>query len=358
MMRGFLLWCLVAVLPCHGESIRIVGAWEHRRGDITPDSLRRIVSTKSLFISHNTTLSLQFDGAKGPCFYRIRPSETYSAWIELGPGCTLQLPQLPGGNYTLELRSLQQGSAGLRLELSVEQPFWRLWWFWVAVILYVALLVGIGLYFFSLYNIRQKLKLHDIRNQIAADLHDEVGSNLNSIAIFAELLRQKSTPEQLPILDRITNNSVESVQLMQDTVWALQVHNDDPSRLLEKMRSFASEILTAKGIELMFENRFEAQPSHRLTMAQRKNAYLVFKEVVNNAVKHSGASRVRCRVWSDEGLLHIELNDNGQGFDTNQVSEGNGIKNYALRCQEESIWVRLDSSPQQGTTVCISLLIG
>jgi two-component sensor histidine kinase len=360
MMKRVIFWgCLMGVLPGFGQALRLTEAWSHTRGDISADSLQRVQRTGGFNLAYNAVLNLQFSTSTKTCYYRILPTEQYGSWIELGPDCTLQIPPLTGGEYSLELshQNTASASASLKITLWVEQPFWRRWWFWVAIMLYLGLLVSIGVYFFSLYNLRQKLKLHDIRNRIAADLHDEVGSNLNSIAIFAELLRQKAPTELRPILDRITNNSVESVQLMQDTVWALQVHNDAPQRLFEKMRSFASEVLTAKSIELIFDNQLETQSIHKLTlsMVQRKNAYLVFKEAINNVAKHAQASRMCCRIWLDGGLLHIEVHDDGVGFDTQQVFEGNGIRNYALRSQDESLLVNLHSSPQQGTKVRISL---
>jgi signal transduction histidine kinase len=259
---------------------------------------------------------------------------------------------LSGGQYVFEIKAKNYfyQTTPVSFGFEVEDAIWQKYWFWPSIVFYVVFLIGIVIYFFSLYDLRQKLKVQDIRNRIAADLHDEVGSNLNSIAIFVELLRKKAPAELTEILDKITNNSVESVQLMQDTIWAIQAKNDDITKFIARMKNFATEVLSAKSIALDFKIEL-TNKAPNLPMDQRKNVYLIFKEAINNIAKHSKATKtsVELRVMNDE--LKITIIDNGVGFDTTQIFEGNGLTNFMTRAEASEMQVNVSSKIGKGTTV-------
>ena len=289
--------------------------------------------------------------------YRILGNENYQTWRELGKENTFQLPTLSGGNYILELSNTNDPSVILlKIPFKYDQAVWEMSWFWPAIIAYGLFLIGIVLYFFSLYNLRQKLKIQDVRNKIASDLHDEVGSNLNSISIFVELLRKQAPNTFNPLLDKITNNSSESIQLMQDTIWAIQTKNDDFQHFIDKMRGFATEILAAKGISLIFENKVVNQ-KNLLSMSARKNAYLIFKEAINNIAKHSDASKTIVNIKSNKNYIEIEIEDNGCGFDTRHNQKGNGLNNFSDRAFENEMIFHIASEKGVGTRIHISIPI-
>jgi hypothetical protein len=257
------------------------------------------------------------------------------------------------GYYELHFRVLDAHSKVLktsRFVIRKEAAFWNAWWFIPLLTLYVAVVAGVGIYIFNLYNFRQKLKLQYLRNQIASDLHDEVGSNLNSIALFVELLRKNATPETLPVLDRIINNSRESVELMQDTVWAINPRNDSLQKLIDKMHSFANQSLAACDMHLEFQSE-SSLADLQISMEQRKNIYLIFKETINNAVKHSAATGVSVRLQRLNDALFLQIKDNGKGYDTDREYEGNGVFNLRKRAEESGLDLLVHSRPGEGTRV-------
>lgn len=261
---------------------------------------------------------------------------------------------LSGGSHVIEFKSWSGGMASpvLKVGLEVQQTFWQEWWFWPVILLYAVLVVGIAVYLFFLYDLRQKVKMQYVRNRIASDLHDEVGSNLTSIAIYTELLRDKvaGKKELMPILDRITSNSEETVGLMRDTIWAINPENDSTGRLTEKMRSFGAEILAARKIKFRFEVP-EFHTRAELSMEQRRNLYLVYKEAINNIAKHSGAKNAECVMTKETSGLMVRVTDDGRGFDPDETFEGNGLKNFSLRSRDSGLYVKVDSAPGKGTTV-------
>ena len=348
---------LFLLSPAFTQNLQIESLWHLKKGDIPQDSIKNIIQRNKLLLKYNEVITLQFtpNNQKHTYFFRIPNTEKFNQWMEIGHEPIVQIPPLDGGDYFLEICTNPLDKKTIsKVSITIPNVFWEEGYFLPSIIIYILFLIGIAIYFFSLYNLRQKLKLQDVRNRIAADLHDEVGSNLNSIAIFVELLRRKSPPELLPILDKITNNSTESVQLMQDTIWAIQAKNDDFQKFIDRMRGFATEVLAAKGISLSFENQVDSN-KNSLTMDARKNAYMIYKEAINNVVKHSKATKVEVKIVMENNQIIIEVSDNGIGFDQNQITEGNGLRNFEERAENNEMKLNIDSVAGIGTKVLLEI---
>lgn len=316
------------------------------------------LSTKSIPLKANeNSLSVEFESnpnQKISYFYQLKGLET--DWTETQYP-VIKYMNLPPNNYELlvKAKTKEESIFQYHLAVSIPIPFYYKTWFQWGLGLYIILIIGIGFYLFSLYDFRQKLKVQHIRNRIASDLHDEVGSNLNSIAIFVELLRKKvglQNLEMLSLLEKITNNSEESVGLMRDTVWAINPNNDTLEKLFGRMQNFSTEVLSAKDIALTFDNQ-TINAKINLSMEQRRNVYLVFKESINNIVKHAEASKVSVLIRAEKNVIIIFIKDNGIGFDTSEVYEGNGLESFKTRSAEEDLIVNLNSVKGQGTEVVL-----
>jgi two-component system sensor histidine kinase UhpB len=217
-------------------------------------------------------------------------------------------------------------------------------------------LVG-GLLLFSIlsffvyrtYSTRQKLKLQVLRNKIASDLHDDVGSTLSSIAIFSEVARQQSK-EVIPMLDTIGENATKMLDAMADIVWTINPENDQFEKLILRMRSFAYELLGARKIDFEFAAE-EDVTKMKLPMDVRRNLYLIFKEATNNMVKYSEADKALFSMYGTNGKLRMVIRDNGKGFNVHNLSEGNGLKNMKRRAEEIGAQLHIESFPGSGTSI-------
>jgi signal transduction histidine kinase len=262
-------------------------------------------------------------------------------------------------NYILEIFSKKDTKSSKVQVFSfvVKDTFWQRSYFLPSVILYILLFFGVGVYLFSLYKLRQKLKLQYVRNKIASDLHDEVGSNLNAIAIFVDLLKKKlpkNSPELMDLATKITTNSEETVSLMRDTVWAINPENDSSELLFEKMESHGLEILSAKGIAFNFESNKRIL-ENQFSMEQRKNIFLVFKEALSNIVKHANATKVTCSVFFENNTTRITISDNGVGFNTDAKYNGFGLNSFKIRNIEDELKIKVSSEVGKGTKVFLEI---
>ena len=142
------------------------------------------------------------------------------------------------------------------------------------------------------FRVARAVELERVRTRIATDLHDDIGSSLSRIAILTELLQRRADPAAKPLtgtLGRIAGLSRELVDSMSDIVWAINPKRDRLSDVVFRMRRFASDAFTGSDIEFSFRApAIEEDP--RVGPDLRRELYLVFKESVNNAVRHSGCS--------------------------------------------------------------------
>src|SRR5262249_11150114 len=143
--------------------------------------------------------------------------------------------------------------------------------------------------------VAQLLALERVRTRIAEDLHDDIGANLTKIAILSEVAHQQLGADTNPAsgtLSSIADISRESVASMRDIVWAINPKRDRLVDLTRRMRGFASDILTSRNIQFEFHAPERAREL-KLGPEVRRDVFLIFKEAVNNIVRHSGCARAK-----------------------------------------------------------------
>ena len=140
---------------------------------------------------------------------------------------------------------------------------------------------------------------------------------------------------------------------LRDTVWMINPENDDMERLFEKMRGFASKVMTYQGVEFKYSNTL--QRSLQISMEQRYNAYMIFKEAINNIVKHAEATQVNVHIEPTKNGAQLTVQDNGKGFDPSVLTEGNGLNNFKRRAAESYFKINIDSSVGKGTTLTLNI---
>lgn len=220
---------------------------------------------------------------------------------------------------------------------------------------------GLGLFlvlsFFIYRNYRtsQELKLLSLRNKIAIDLHDDVGSTLSSISMFSQMAQAQSK-EIIPALETIGESSRKMLDAMADIVWTIKPENDEFDKVIMRMREFAFELLGAKAIDFEFDAGNDISKIN-LSMESRKNLYLIFKEATNNMVKYSEANRAKFALKGEKDKFMMVISDNGKGFDASKEYRGNGLMNMKKRAVEMGAQLWIDSAPGSGTTIKLELAV-
>ncbi len=189
-----------------------------------------------------------------------------------------------------------------------------------------------------------------LRDVIARDLHDEMGSTLTSIHILSNLALQEGGGKDMPYLEKIKKYTGNMMDKMSDIIWAINPQHDTVERLLLRMKEFAVELLEPAGITHTIETSgIEEGPS--LSPEERKFLYLIFKEALNNSVKYSNATTVSIILDKSETQLQMILSDNGTGFDPATVHKGNGLKNMEVRAHLIGATLSIQSKTGNGTII-------
>ena len=169
-------------------------------------------------------------------------------------------------------------------------------------------------------------------------------------------LAQAKSPEALLLLTSIGESTTTIQENMSDIVWTIKAGNDRFENALQRMNQFASEMLDAKNIELDFKTDTSLSSS-KLTMEQRKNFYLFFKEAINNADKYADAKKVSVCIALKDHYVEMNINDNGKGFDANKIFSGNGMNTLKKRAAELNGDFKIASNIHEGTHVQLKFKI-
>ena len=198
--------------------------------------------------------------------------------------------------------------------------------------------------------------IEEERNRIARELHDDIGSSISSINIYANvaaenMLQDPAKSENL--IERIKKQSSEISENLSDLIWAIYSGNDTYGNLIQRMKNFSFEILSARDIHTHFE--FSPKlTDHYAHIDIRKNTLLFFKESVNNIAKYSGATEVRLSLTEDNSQLTLAIEDNGKGFDHSNITLGNGLASLYNRAKLLNGTCVIESIPGNGTRIVLS----
>lgn len=206
-----------------------------------------------------------------------------------------------------------------------------------------------------LQRLREALEL---RNKIAADLHDEIGSTLSSISLLSGLTEKQMIANQPQkaeqLIHKISQDSRQMLESMDDIVWTINPRNDSMSTLLTRLREYAKPLADSKEIALTFVVNPEAENS-TLTLNVRQNVYLIVKEAINNLFKYAQATEAEVQFGKKGKTLEVTVKDNGVGFDSTKMSNRNGLKNMHERAAAIGAQLFIDSGPENGTTLSLSI---
>jgi len=285
-------------------------------------------------------------------------------WVESGTLHEATFTNLDPGTYNFRVQGRNSAGVwderGAAIQLIVTPPWWGTWWFRIGVLLALA---G-ALYAFYRYRLAQAVKVVRVRERIARDLHDEIGSTLSSVSLFSTVAQKKAgdkAPEASMLLGRITESTTQVLEAMNDIVWAVNADNDDMASVVKRMQAFAVSVTEARGCKLHM-HADEDLKNRRLEMTQRKDLYLIFKEAVNNAMKYSGCLNLRVDLIREGGGILMRIQDDGRGFDplagNGSVGGGNGVGNMRVRAATIPGTLTINSEVGQGTTVELRFVPG
>jgi signal transduction histidine kinase len=243
----------------------------------------------------------------------------------------------------------------------IRPHFWQRWWFdpTLAMLLLAAVVAGVRIveqkkYQQQLQRAEQERALEGERARIARDLHDDLGSLLTRISLLSGLLRsEKENPGQVEMhAQKISHSADQTVRALEEIVWAVRPASDTLQGLVDYIAHFANELFEGQTTRCRLDLPREL-PGLPLQPDIRHNIFLIVKEALNNALKHSSAREVHLLVKVSTNTLEICIDDNGEGFVLNngEISERRGLGNMRQRAEMLGGTLSIESAPGKGTNV-------
>jgi signal transduction histidine kinase/ligand-binding sensor domain-containing protein len=291
-----------------------------------------------------------------PLRYQHRLEGVDRDWSAPSDQRAVAFGRLAPGDYRFLVRSVTpEGNASQEpavLSLRIAPPFWHRGWFFAAA----AAALGMIAELVHRFRLRRRLELEAVRTRIATDLHDDIGSNLCRIAILTEVARQHldgTSPTVKAHLEHIASVSRDLVDSVSEIVWAVNPARDRLRDLTRRMRRFADDVLSARDIALRFRVPSDGDDLP-LSAHVRREIFLVFKESIHNAARHSRCRNAEVALDVDGGWLRLRVKDDGRGFDpAGAGADGNGSGLASMKRRAENLGGTLTvvSGPGEGTTL-------
>ena len=279
--------------------------------------------------------------------YRTKLEGFDGDWLPWSDEVQKDYTNIPEGRYRFLVESRNVygvTSAAVPYHLEILPPWYRTWWAYLIYFVTGSLVIYAG------YRIRlhQVTRVHRIRNNIASDLHDEISATLSSISFFARAIENdKISGDKSRFVSLISQSAGDAKEKITDIVWAINPEHDDWRSFASKCRRFASDCFESHNID--YDLDVDDNIPGRMDMQVRKNLWLIFKEMLTNAVRHSGARYINVVMTHSGSRLRLVVADNGKGFDSANKTSGNGLTNIRQRTEQIGGRLKLDTRPGNGT---------
>lgn len=310
-----------------------IHTFEGRTGKKSADYTWPYRSEQTLALRPDQSLTGLYAGTPGN--YRSDGEIHYSLnagdWELLEPGQAISLIEPSPGEYQLQLETRSTAIHGSQLNISIiKHPYYFQTWWFTALVIMVVLLLLLRWY---RSRIRKLQREHAIRNRIAADLHDEVGSSLTRIYFQANTLtaKQQLDEKQGKQLELIADTSKQALLTMSDMVWSIDSRFDTLRDLVIRMKDYVYRLREELNFNYQFEEEGDIETG-KVSQTVRQNLFLIFKEALTNAIKYSDGSEITIRLRVNRGIRLTVVNryaasDNGVA----DQQGGRGLENMKLR---------------------------
>jgi ligand-binding sensor domain-containing protein/signal transduction histidine kinase len=278
-------------------------------------------------------------------------------WSQPQPGNRVDYRHLTSGSYRFLVRAVGRngliGASAAEFDFRILPPFWQRWWFELPL----AMAFLSAVYWLHSYRVTHLLAMERMRNNIAADLHDDIGASLARIAVLSEVARVhiESDPVQADApLRRIGSAARELIDSLNDIVWSIGSAEAGIDSLLVRMREFALDVLEPGGVQFTLSCDEELRGKH-IAPDVRRHLLLVFKECIHNTAKHSACRCVRAALSASPGHLTLTVTDDGCGLPAAAPARGNGIPGMNRRARAMRGEVEISGGPGAGCSVTVRI---
>jgi ligand-binding sensor domain-containing protein/signal transduction histidine kinase len=338
----------------------------------------RNADTNYTYLSNNAQLnykqnhlSISFTGIylKNPegVSYRYKLVGLDSTFCSPVKNNIVDYPMLPPGKYTFKVKSVSpEGKISANtanFSFEIVPPFYQTLTFQISAVLFFVL-IGFGLQNIWHHSKIQRQQVIEamkqeekikIRQQTAEDFHDDLGNKLTRISVLSEILDAKiehHKTDQHSLVDQIKQNAAALYNGTKDILWALDPKSDNLYETLMHIKGIGIELFQDVPTNFSFDGIEEALQQIKLPMEYSRNITMIYKELLNNVLKHADAKEVILQwAYFDRHEINLRLSDDGKGFNKNNAPKGHGLNNIKARAKRINAELVIVSEEGKGTLV-------
>jgi signal transduction histidine kinase len=273
---------------------------------------------------------------------------------------------LPPGKYDLNVAFSPDGktwSDSFRYPFIIHSPYWKKWWFYILIVLAVVLIartIYILMLRSKIRKVMEKEKykkelLDQMRKDMAMDFHDELGNQLASLRVYANMMSIKlknKTPELSKLIQNIEGSSDKLFQGTKDFIWFISPQSDGLFEIYTYLKDFGEDLFS--NVNISFYANFAIPSEHiHLLSGWSRHIVLIFKEAMTNTLKHSTTASATLDFRMNGDDIEIAFTDNGKGFIQND-KPGRGVQNMKKRAAAMNAELQIETS-DNGVKVSLQL---
>jgi ligand-binding sensor domain-containing protein len=276
-------------------------------------------------------------------------------WQYINNQNPIQYNKLPQGEYTLQIqiRSNYSGWNGQVKTLQIIQK--PIWYKQTYVIILFLILFFIILYLIISNKLNQLQKEHNVRLEIAEDLHDRMGSMIFSINYSANklLANKKEINENIKYeLNRITTECQQINLAISDIIWAIDLGKQKFKDLIIRFQDFSDRYLLEKGIKVTYHIS-ELIPSEKiLSLTVRHQLMMIFTEAIQNILKHAPDSNVIININYEKSHITLEVINSFHTRSMTSFSTGHGMTIMQKRAKRMEATIRFNNDAHRFLMTC------
>lgn len=198
-----------------------------------------------------------------------------------------------------------------------------------------------------------KLEIQEeVFNNLSKEIHDNIGQKLSLVKLKLSTLKHASevfhSEGVIDLLGEIIID-LKKLSIGMDSNWICE------NGLIQALEKIAQQLRTTNlfDVELLISfNNLHFSPEKELIL------FRIVQEAVNNIIKHSSATKVKISVEILSDIFHMQISDNGNGFDQNNLQKylnGAGLRNMKIRAKAVHGDFHIKSEQGLGTTVYIKI---
>lgn len=348
---GYLTWCKVTEDQKTNNPLRskITGIYVNQiKRIVNPHQTLSLSSNENNILITFTGINLG-DGSNNRYQYKLNNGQ----WMNLRGSKELRFPRLTPGDYYLQIRAARQNegyfSPSSLLHFTIKTPFTKSPLFFIICTL---VLCGIT-YGWYRYRINNFLKIEKIRARISRDLHDEIGSKITNIGLMSQIGNQDSDkPGKSDEWFRLIRSESESIsESMREIIWSINPSNDSLEKALPRMIHYATSLLEANNLIVHVD--ISLLEEIKMSMEERQDLYLIFKEAIQNIIRHANATDVWINIHKKASGFKLIIKDNGSGYNPDSLTHKNGLLNMKERAVKHHWSLYIGGIPGEGAKVSI-----